>query len=161
MQDSEVIKELKRIAKENKGLITPDSIVERAKSKTSILHKFFDWDDSIAAQKHRLHQARQLLRVTVEYIETYEDKPVKVFVSLTPDRLTREGYRTLTNVMEDEQLRGILLDDAVSDMETFKKKYALLRELEKVFMEMEEVITRVKKPHTTTERAYVKNIVPA
>lgn len=42
-------------------LTTPDDIVADASKARSPLHSFFDWDDTTAAHKHRLLQARQLI----------------------------------------------------------------------------------------------------
>lgn len=52
----EVGAELKKIAS-----ITPTTIVKLAKDKSSPLHKYFEWDDTEAAKKYRLTQARNLI----------------------------------------------------------------------------------------------------
>ena len=40
--------------------ITPEDILNQAKDINSELHKCFEWDDTIAANKYRLQQARQV-----------------------------------------------------------------------------------------------------
>lgn len=38
--------------------ITPEQVLEKARDEQSELHKCFEWNDSIAAEKYRLQQAR-------------------------------------------------------------------------------------------------------
>jgi len=42
------------------GEVTAEAILNDAKSPKSPLHDFFEWDDSEAAKKFRIHQARYL-----------------------------------------------------------------------------------------------------
>ena len=37
--------------------ISPEEVLEKAKDKNSELHKCFEWDDTVAANKYRLQQA--------------------------------------------------------------------------------------------------------
>lgn len=46
---------------EQQGRLTPDMVVEHARDPESPAHDWFEWDDSKAAHKHRLEQARELL----------------------------------------------------------------------------------------------------
>lgn len=141
MTNPAVIAELKRIADARGGELLAVDVVDAARPENSVLHGQFDWDDSEAAEKWRLHQARNLIRVTVEYVGPKERQvPARVFVSLTPDRRGDGGkYRLLASVMSNREYRKQLIADAKDDMEHFKKKYAELRELESVFRAMREV----------------------
>lgn len=47
------------------GKVAPAQIVEAARDENSPLHGVFEWDDTIAAEEHRLLQARQLIRTIV------------------------------------------------------------------------------------------------
>ena len=40
---------------------TPSSILEYARNENSELHKCFEWDDTVAAEKYRLQQARNIV----------------------------------------------------------------------------------------------------
>jgi hypothetical protein len=57
-----VKEELERISRLKGGRITPDTVIVEAKKKSSPLHEFFTWDDSEAAKKQRLYEARELIR---------------------------------------------------------------------------------------------------
>jgi hypothetical protein len=131
----QIISELQRIANENSGLLLAEDVVESARDKRSVLHNSFTWDDSEAANQYRLEQARKLIRTTVRWIEIDGDKrPVRVFVSLTPDRDEESGgYRDVVVVLSDKNMRRQMLEDALNELQLFEKKYAHLKELTHVF----------------------------
>ncbi len=130
---TKVISELKRIAQKNHGLLQPETVVDEARPTTSPLHPQFEWDDSTAAQQHRLWQARQLISVCVETVEGMKDQ-VPVFVSLTPDRLRKGGgYRLTMDVLSSKEAKEQMLSDAHAELECFQRKYQRLRELAMVF----------------------------
>lgn len=65
-------KRLERLAALNGGRLTPDAVVQDAKSAKSPLHDQFEWDDSEAARQWRLQQARDLIRSVRIEIEVNE-----------------------------------------------------------------------------------------
>lgn len=134
------IEELKRIASENDGVLTAEAVVEAASDESNPLHDSFCWDNSEAAHLYRLHQARNLIRVSVTMLDVPNAMPQRVFVSLTPDReVEGGGYRALTAVMSDAEMRAQLLMDAQAEMEVFERKYNALVELAEVFAAMRKV----------------------
>lgn len=137
-----IIAELRALAARNGGIVQPDAVVAAAKRATSAMHGWFTWDDGEAAEKWRLHQARNLLRVTVEYLSSDKSEdPVRVFVSLRSDK-EEGGYRRTADVMTDDELRDHLLAEACADMEAFKAKYRRLHELSAVFEAVQTVIEK-------------------
>lgn len=135
-QASKIVDELKRIAQENDGVLKAEAVVEAARPPDSPLHGSFTWDNSEAAERWRLHQARNLIRVSVEYLNVPDSEPVKVssFVSLTPDREQEGGgYRLMVNVMSRKDTRAQLLEDALAELKSFEDKYAGLKELAEIF----------------------------
>lgn len=141
MNSPAVIAELKRIAAESGGELRAVDVVEAARLDTSVLHSHFEWDDSEAAEKWRLHQARNLIRVVVEYIGSGDEAvEARVFVSLAPDRAEDGGgYRSTVAVLSNADYREQLLADAFAEMKVFQQKYRGLRELEAVFSAMRRV----------------------
>jgi hypothetical protein len=129
------------------GLLVPALVVVGARNAASPLHPHFEWDDSAAAENYRLWQARDLL-IKVKVIldgPNQTQTPTRVFVSLTPDRYSGDGYRPLDVVLANTNLRQQLLADALHEMERFQAKYATLRELTKVVEEMKKAITQIKR----------------
>lgn len=57
-----VLAELHRIRDENDGVLTPEAVVEDSTPEDAPLHNHFEWDDKKAAHKHRIEQARQIIR---------------------------------------------------------------------------------------------------
>lgn len=51
------------------GELTAKEILELARPPSSYLHRFFEWDDSVAAERYRLNQARKIIQVLVVEIE--------------------------------------------------------------------------------------------
>ena len=60
---------------------TPKQIVEKARNESTELHKCFDWDDTTAAEKWRIQQARQVVCCLV--IKQVDDRtnetPIRTF----------------------------------------------------------------------------------
>ena len=129
-----IIAELRALSRAHGGILEPDVVVSAARNPKSAMHNSFDWDDTEAAQKWRIEQARKLLRVTVEYVGGKEGNPIRVFYSLTTDRRGDEtGYRTTIDIMNDKELYAQLLDDALAELESFRVKYAHIKELRAIF----------------------------
>jgi hypothetical protein len=125
--------ELKRIAKEHRGILRPATVVKEAEPEDSPLHGCFCWDDTKAAHEFRLEQARKLIRVVL-FIEPNSNTEQQTYVSLSTDRKLRGGgYRLLSHVMTDKDKRMQLLADALAELNAFKLKYANLKELAGVF----------------------------
>ena len=71
--------EIQRITKRY-GALTPENIVDAARSKKSILHRAFEWDDSIAAEHYRLQQARTLINnIEITIISDGEERNIPVY----------------------------------------------------------------------------------
>ena len=59
---------------------SPEQIVEAAREEGTELHKCFTWDDTVAAENWRRHQARVLVAQLVVKTETTDREPVAVRV---------------------------------------------------------------------------------
>lgn len=116
------------------GEVTPQLVLEEARSSNSLLHQFFNWDDEAAANAHRLWQARQLIcRVHVKIIDDGKPKPaIRAFVNL---RRPEEGqsYIGTVNAMSNEFQRAQLLRRAEDDLMSWRRKYDDLVEFASVF----------------------------
>ena len=115
------------------GQITPQEVLEKARDVNSELHKCFEWDDSIAAEKYRLQQARSIIINLVYVQKKAEEQSVRCF-SLTSKVSTYQPTQQFL-VQEDEY--QTLLKRALAELEAFKRKYHTLTELEAVFEAIE------------------------
>lgn len=142
MSETRWIAELRKLGKS--GSLTAESVVAAARDRSSPLHKCFTWDNGKASDKWRLHEARNLIRVySTREMSKEEPDTDNVFVSLRMDRGSA-GYRSLSRVLGDEELREQLLSDAFEDMRYFKMKYKKLSELQTVFAAMDHAQRRPK-----------------
>jgi hypothetical protein len=132
-----IFDELERIRQASSGILLPSDVIRAAKSEESPLHKYFCWNDKIAAHSWRLEQARQLIRACVTR-EKEDAIQIRAYVSLTLDRKDG-GYRPLSEVLRSEDLKLQLLEDARRDMRLFTSKYSKLCELAGVLTAMREV----------------------
>ena len=115
--------------------VTPQEILEKARDETSELHKCFEWDDSVAAERYRLQQAGNVLRMLVFTPKTSEEQPVRCF-HITMEKNT---YQPTQQFLVQENEYQILLKKALNELETFKRKYHTLSELEQVFEAIESI----------------------
>ena len=113
--------------------ISPQELLEKARDVNSELHKCFEWNDSIAAEKYRLQQARGVLINLVYKEKESKVEPVRMFQITTQKNVYQPTVQFL--VQEDEYQN--LLKRAKSELESFKKRYHTLSELQEVFEAIE------------------------
>ena len=125
------------------GSVTPERLVEVSKPLDAPLHNEFEWDNTVAAQKYREEQARQIIKnvVIIEVSEETEDpKQVKCWVNsdrafvATDERLHR--YVTIDAALNTDTWKNNLLKAARRDMTSFITKYRRLNELSKIIDDM-------------------------
>lgn len=116
-------------------LATPQEVLEKARDENSELHKCFEWNDGIAAEKYRLQQARAIIINLVYVKKTKEEESVRCF-QITTERNTYQPTKQFL-VQEDEY--QALLKRAKAELDAFKRRYASLTELEEVFKAIDEL----------------------
>ena len=129
-------------AKRN-GLLLAEDVVSEATKESSLLHPYFNWDDTEAAHQHRLWQARQLITIVMIQLPDVK-KPVQQYVSMRDDRQNPGGaYRGIVEVMSDADLRNQMVLEALDDLNLWERKYSQLAELAVIF----EAIQTTKKKY--------------
>ncbi|NOR64923.1 MAG: hypothetical protein GQ468_02790 [Candidatus Scalindua sp.] len=76
----EVGKELDRIALKFEGF-QPQNIVDESKPEEAVLHRAFEWDNGVAGNNWRKHEARQIVK-TVEVLDDVTNTPVPAYVNV-------------------------------------------------------------------------------
>lgn len=132
-----------------RGALTAQAVLERARDESSALHSCFTWDDSEAAEQWRLTEARRLIiKVKVE-VQTRPNEPsirVRAYTSLMSDRLNGAGYQSTVTVMADADRRSELLRTAMAELQAFQRKYRHLAELSMVMAEIDRVAAQHAAP---------------
>lgn len=125
--------ELERIYKRD-GIITPEKVLEDNTEMGTPLHDCFEWDDTTAAYKYRVKQAKEIIQTIVTVSDSAPQlPPVRAFVSVSKD------FHPIKTVIEDENMKQSLLSCALSELKAFERKYNTLCELSGVFQAIREV----------------------
>lgn len=135
--------ELQRLIDKNGGQIKPLFVVESARKRSSPLHKYFDWNDTVAAGRWRVHQARSL--ISWVQIELIKGKSSRAFVNIDDVSTGQQVYLSLERALSDSVLRKQLLVDSIREIDYWQDKYAVLRELSLVFSAIKKVKRKFKK----------------
>jgi hypothetical protein len=130
-----VVKEILNI-KEKKGL-TAEEVLSQAQKKNSALHDFFTWDDSVAAEKYRLQQARILINevkiiVNTEEYYAFENVNIKVNDSETEPLETTRQYFTRDEIISTPSLRQQIILRAYNNIIYWKKQYECYAEFQPI-----------------------------
>ena len=105
---------------------TPQQILDFAKSESTELHKCFTWDDTEAAEKWRLQEARFIV-CNLVFEEKDETKPV-----IRAIQLGDSGYTPVKLIIQKKDEYQRLLDRAYGELRAFKQRYKMLTELEAI-----------------------------
>lgn len=96
---------------EEHGHVTPEQVVETARAPDHVWHHRFTWDDAVAAHRHRVDQARTLIR-SVRYEIRVENKVLSSIAYVhDPDAAADEQrYVSVARIAtDDDRARSALL----------------------------------------------------
>lgn len=124
----------------NKGIeVTPEAVLEASRDPSSPTHAEFEWNDTVAAEKYRVEQAR-LLIAHVRIVRV-DNKPGEYKErGFVPVPGGRSVYVPLQTALGKEEYKEHLLKQARGDVEVFLAKYRRLEELAAVTTAMTEFL---------------------
>lgn len=128
----------------DQGYVTPHDLVADAQVEESPLHGLFEWDDTVAADRHRVWNARRVLsglRVVLQVKPDQAAEPTVAWCSVTIKDGPR-AYVALAEVIQDPDMRAQALGAALKMLAAARKRYAHLEELAGVFTELEKVLDK-------------------
>lgn len=140
--------ELESVRKSNGGLLRPPDVVEFARQNPeSALHSQFEWDDSKAAEAHRLWQARQVIAVVV-VSNDQADRNVRAYVSVPGDRRrVGGGYRPVEEALSDRSMREAVIDEVETNIRRLRERCDGFQDLAAILRRTEsEVASLRRKP---------------
>jgi hypothetical protein len=130
----------------NHGVLNPRQVVEAARDPASMLHRFFEWDDTAAAEAYRLAQVGALVRRVKLTILRTEQATRAVTITTTrgyqsrPSQRRRDGgYESITDLLTDADKRRELLGQVLGELGAYRRRYAALVELDAVWTALDEV----------------------
>lgn len=144
-----IITELLDLYEAKGNVLLAEDVVEFAKNEKTALHRHFTWDDSEAAILWRLQQARNIIRVSIQFSEQ-APKIFRPLVNLIKDSTVPGGaYRSAEEVYNaGERQRQILVKQAMYEARRWRERYNGIAELAHVFAALEQV----EEPTATNTR---------
>lgn len=116
------------------GRLTARDLVEENRPESAPLHNEFEWNNDKAAESWREHQARHIIGCLV--IKTEKKEPVRAFFNIQRSEPT---YSHIEMILQSQDRTDALLRTALLELESFQRKYSMLKELAKVFEAINEV----------------------
>lgn len=132
--------ELIRI-REKHGVLTPEVTVEEAKSKKSVLHPHFEWDNSVAAEEYRKDQARKMIRSI--YVIVEENPDWKIPANINIQGSGERGYYPAAEVMASPEMRAEALRRVWENLSRLRRLYAHLEQFASVWKAIDETQEKV------------------
>jgi hypothetical protein len=124
----------------------PATFVEAARDPSAPAHPMFTWDNSVAANEHRLTQARVILaNLMIDVVIVRRSKPETVRVRAI-HRTSRTGeYDTFSDAFSQPVKRDYVLSQALAQLSALKRRYAALSELAIIFAAFDKVVAKHSK----------------
>jgi hypothetical protein len=125
--------------------LTAENVVAYAENKKSILHSYFDWDDSVAAVKWRLTQARNLINFIVEPAVENEPRTFSYEIVKTDNG---RAYKHIKEILKNSDWRKQIISSALKELVYWKGKYAKYNE----FVSIVSAIDRAEKKYGSKKK---------
>lgn len=123
------------------GGVSSAALLDASRDEAAPTHDLFEWDDTVAAERYRLHQATVVINcVQVEVKTSNVSGTYAAFVNVETKAPTKTAtFVPIIDAMEDEEHRQILLNNAYMELRAFKKKYEMLTELAGIIAMIDEI----------------------
>jgi hypothetical protein len=131
---AELVADLVRELEQEHGVCDPALLVDAARPESSPLHGLFLWDDAVAAERHRLLQAKGIIRsVRVTFHELAKTGPAFLnVVRVVPGEGEKRGYVRTEVALANKTMRDRVVQDALTQLKAWQKRYRMISELAKV-----------------------------
>lgn len=141
-EDAKIISRFLRVSFPN-GSLTAQEVLDLARPSSSPIHKYFEWDNTIAAEKYRLSQARHLITCVVVEIDE-----ITVRKYVTPVVIHQEGRRAYVEINRaraDKNIWVQVLERAMQDALMWNARYKHLRQLKSISVAITEAEKSLKQ----------------
>jgi hypothetical protein len=141
---SALVSTLEGLYQKRKVILASDLVKEVA-AKNHPLHGEFEWNNTKAAEKYRLHQARQLIAsVRIRIMDDgVQVEPTRAYVNVRPEEndslgLPARGYAPTLLAMGSTNHKMQVLQYAHSQLMGWKKRFGNLKEFAQVVSAIEQ-----------------------
>ena len=108
------------------GQLNAEALVEASRPEDAPLHQEFEWDDSVAAEKWRCHQGRNIINALVLVDESKpESEPVRAFLRVAEVSDQYESTEVLVKTIDGKLA---MIQKARRELQAYKTKYQAILE---------------------------------
>lgn len=111
----------------------PKEVVDSARPKASPIHHLFEWDDSQAAERYRLFQARNHVNHLQIIIKTdggeVKTRAFHSVVITKNDGSHERAYCQMDNVAENADLRAQVISKALAELNGWRARYGQYKKI--------------------------------
>lgn len=111
------------------GFVSSKEFLEMARPKNSPVHDYFEWDDSIAGERFREHQAGRILSAIITIEEGVETREYVTPMVIESDENKDGHYIRLDIARDSEEIWEMVLERALQEAEQWAQRYQHLKEL--------------------------------
>ena len=123
------------------GGVSSAALLDASRDEAAPTHGLFEWDDSIAAERYRLHQATVVINCVQVEVKTNDvSGTYAAFVNVEAKAPAKTAtFVPIIDALEDDEHRENLLNNAYMELRAFKKKYEMLTELAGIIAMIDEI----------------------
>lgn len=130
-----VVEELNKISTET---ITPEQIIDVAKDENNLLHQFFEWNDTVAADKYRKIQAQQMLCKITYVVDDKDENPKRYYHNIS---YSTNEYHPVQYIFQHEDSYEILKKRAIDYLKGAEKRFRDISEFQEVWDVIDKVLS--------------------
>lgn len=117
-----------------KDTITAKELLDASRNEGAPLHSCFEWDDTVAAEKYRVEQARHIINsIEIKFVDTDYPahlKQTRYMVNTVCVAPKAQGeFATINVAFTNENYRTAVLKNALHELRSFQSKYSRYQEL--------------------------------
>lgn len=112
----------------DEGRLTAKDLLDENRPEDAPLHGEFEWDDNVAAESWREHQARNIINSLL--IVQEKAPPVRGFFKI--ERSERQ-YHSVTAILSRKDTTERLFENALRELQAIQQKYQALEQFNEVW----------------------------
>ena len=113
---------------EREGRLSAKGLLDESRPEDAPLHKEFEWNDGVAAENWREHQARHIIASILVLPE--KSGPVRGFFKI---ERSDNRYESIQTILESRDKTKLLLEEAFKDLARMEQKFKGLDRLQRVW----------------------------
>lgn len=120
------------------GSLTPQNILDASRPQRALFHTLFQWDDAVAAEHHRLQQARIILNnIEVTVVSDGQPKQISVYEVIKQPSIGAV-YKSVNSMTIDDI--DFIKMRTLKELNILKDKLSVYKEFNKVTSSLNQAI---------------------